>query len=172
MGSPGAWNAFLACAFVAEVMGTMAGFGAATILTPIAAFFMDMKTARLPHTPATLIGGGALSGFVAGLLGTGGAIRSACLLVFGLPKEVYIGTSAAIALIVDATRLPVYLAGGFLPSRMVPVLLGLMAVAFTGAWVGQQLVRRVSATVFQRLVLTMLALMGVKLLVDGWRGLL
>ena len=34
----------VACAFLAEVIGTMAGFGAATILTPIAALFLDMKT--------------------------------------------------------------------------------------------------------------------------------
>jgi len=36
---------FLACAFAAEVIGTMAGFGAATVLTPIASFFMEIKTA-------------------------------------------------------------------------------------------------------------------------------
>jgi len=39
------WALFLACAFGAEVIGTMAGFGAATILTPVAALFMDIKTA-------------------------------------------------------------------------------------------------------------------------------
>jgi uncharacterized membrane protein YfcA len=242
------WPLFLAGAFIAEIIGTMAGFGAATVLTPIAAWFMDIRTAiavvavfhlfgnasrlvffgrhirwriwarfglpgvlcgilgaavasrlpsaaialafgaflliyvwlsvrapsgrRLPDRPLVLTGGGILSGFIAGLLGTGGAIRSACLLVFGLPKEAYIGTSAAIALVVDATRLPVYLAGGFLPPQMAPVLAGLLAAAFSGAWVGQRLVRRVSAAVFRRVVLAMLALMGVKLLVDGWRGLL
>lgn len=43
MASQGTWLLFLACAFAAEVIGTMAGFGAATILTPIAALFMDIK---------------------------------------------------------------------------------------------------------------------------------
>ena len=245
--SPDAWLLFLACAFVAEVIGTMAGFGAATILTPIAMLFMDVKTAiavvacfhlfgnasrlrffgrhihwatwrqfgitgvlfsllgarmtallspamvklalalflllyvagdvawpqraRVPKTPWTLVGGGMVSGFIAGLIGTGGAIRSACLLVFNLPKEVYIGTSAAIALVVDGTRVPVYLLGGFLPQAMVPVLASLVLVAFAGAWLGQRLVRRVPAVIFHRLVLVMLALMGAKLLLDGWREL-
>ena len=41
--SPATWALFLVCAFVAEVIGTMAGFGAATVLTPIAALFMDIK---------------------------------------------------------------------------------------------------------------------------------
>lgn len=243
--SPDAWLLFLGCAFAAEVIGTMAGFGAATILTPIAMLFMDAKTAiavvacfhlfgnasrlrffghdihwamwlqfgitgvlcsllgarmtallppsalklalavflllyvagdvfwpqgaRLPKRPWTLVGGGIVSGFIAGLIGTGGAIRSACLLVFNLPKEAYLGTSAAIALVVDGTRVPVYLLGGFLPPAMVPVLASLVLVAFSGAWLGQRLVRRVSAAVFHRWVLAMLAAMGVKLLLDGWR---
>lgn len=244
------WSAtalLLASAFGAEVIGTMSGFGAATILTPVAAWFLDVKTAialvacfhlfgnasrlvffgrhiswslwtqfgltaiacstlgawltaglsspaislcfgvflllyvaltfvaedrvRLPRHPATLFGGGMLSGFIAGLLGTGGAIRSACLLAFGLPKEVYIGTSASIALIVDATRLPVYVAGGLIPKRFVPLLSALVVVAFAGAWVGQRLVRRVSTVAFRRVILTMLALMGLKLVVEGWQDL-
>ena len=241
------WALFLLGAFVAEVIGTMAGFGAATVLTPIALLFMDAKTAiavvacfhlfgntsrlyffwrsirwatwlqfgltgicfsflgaemtmRLPSSalvllfglfllgyvavsvlapsrmewparPSLLVGGGVASGFIAGLLGTGGAIRSACLLAFRLPKEVYLGTSAAIALAVDSTRVPVYLTGGFLPAAMAPVLASLVAVAFTGAWTGQRLVRRISPALFRRIVLALLALMGVKLVADGWHGL-
>lgn len=237
---------FLCCAFSAEVVGTMAGFGAATILTPVAALFMDIKTAiavvacfhlfgngsrliffgrsvnwrmwrefgitgvlcslagaawasrltsawikalfgafllvyvgfsvaasdrvQLPKTRGALMSGGALSGFIAGLIGTGGAIRSACLLAFGLPTEVYLGTSAGIALMVDATRLPVYLAGGFLPARAWPWLAGLMAVAFTASWLGQRFVRRVSPVALRRFILMMLVLMGCKLLLEGWHG--
>ena len=237
---------FLACAFGAEVIGTIAGFGAATILTPVAAFFLDMKTAiavvacfhlfgnafrvfffnrhiswvfwrqfgliavacslvgarlttrlpssvitlafgafllvyvglsqlashrvQLPQRRSTLIGGGIASGLIAGLIGTGGAIRSACLLAFGLPKEVYIGTSAAIALVVDSTRVPVYLAGQLIPLRMVPLVIGLVGVAFAGAWLGRRLVDRVSAVAFRRLVMGLLALMGLKLFLDGWHG--
>ena len=239
-----AWLLFLTCAFGAEVIGTMAGFGAATILTPIAILFMDVKTAialvacfhlfgnasrllffgryvhaktwvqfgltgvlcsllgaamtahlpseiiqlifglfllvyvgcssslpehvHLPNTPWTLVGGGAASGFIAGLIGTGGAIRSACLLAFGLPRDVYIGTSAAIALIVDATRLPVYLTQHFIPSRMIPLVVSLIGAAFLGAWLGRRLVQRVSTMAFRRFVLAMLALMGLKLVVEGW----
>jgi len=236
---------FLVLAFVAEVIGTMAGFGAATILTPVASLFMDIKTAvalvaffhlfgnssrwyffrphvqwrlvlqfgiagvaasflgaqvaswlspasirvvlgiflilfavleftgvfsmRVPARLETLLIGGILSGFVAGLIGTGGAIRSVSLLAFGLPKEAYIGTSAVIALLVDATRLPVYLARGFLPLRWLPLLVVLTAVAFCGSWLGQRLIRQVSPVRFRRFVLLMLCLMGIKLLADGVR---
>lgn len=247
MESPGAWLLFLLCAFGAEVVGTMAGFGAATILTPVAVLFMDVKTAiaivacfhlfgnasrlvlfrrhlhvrtwgqfgligvafsvlgagmtaqlpsavvqlllggflllyigatvavpagvALPPTRWTLMGGGMASGFVAGLIGTGGAIRSACLLAFGLPREAYLATSAAIALVVDATRLPVYLTSGFMTGDLMPVVASLIGVAVAGAWVGRRLIQRVSVEVFRRFVLAMLAFMGLKLLAEGWRDL-
>ena len=51
------------------------------------------------------------------------------------------------------------------------VLISLMVVAFIGAWIGQRLVRRVSAVIFRRLVMVMLAVMGVKMAVEGWHGL-
>ena len=244
--SPSDGSLFLACAFIAEVIGTTAGFGAATILTPVAVLFMDMKTAiamvavfhlfgsasrlyffgrqidwqiwrwfgltailcsffgarltlelssaaiqlafgifllvyvaislalgerlRLPVAKGVLAAGGVGSGFITGLIGTGGAIRSACLLAFGLRKEIYIGTSAAIALIVDATRIPVYVTGGYLHASSLPWLTGLVVVAFAGAWVGKKIVKRVSQATFHRFVMVLLALMGLKMLLDGWRG--
>ena len=244
--SGGSLVVFLVSAFGAEVIGTMAGFGAATVLTPIASLFLDIKTAvavvacfhlfgnasrlwffgrsinwtivrsfglaavlfsfagaqaaaRLPsnqvrlllggflvvyalleacrltavHVPATnatLLVGGTASGFIAGLLGTGGAIRSVCLLAFGLQKDLYIGTSAVIALVVDATRLPVYVSRQFIPPALGPVILSLTVVAFGGAWLGRRLVQRISPARFQRFVLLMLILMGLKLVIDGLRG--
>ncbi len=237
---------FLCFAFGAEVVGTIAGFGAATILTPIASTFFDIKTAvalvacfhlfgnawrawwfrghqdwrliacfgiagiatsfagasvaarlspaylrlllglfllvyagtelaqaarlKLQPTSTTLIVGGALSGVVAGAIGTGGAIRSACLVVFGLPKERYLGTSALIALLMDATRVPVYLSQGWLPGRMAGALAALSVVAFAGSWLGQRLVKRIAPARFTQMVLVLLLLLGIKLLWDGWRG--
>jgi hypothetical protein len=236
----------LPCAFAAEVIGTMAGFGAATILTPVAALFVDIKSAialvalfhllgnasrlvffgrsvnwriwalfgvtgvvcsllgarvaarmpseaitaafgvfllayvalslsplgrrPLPSAAPTLVGGGAASGFIAGLIGTGGAIRSACLLAFQMPKEAYLGTSAAIALIVDATRLPVYVGSGFLAGVPPALIAGLIPSAFAGAWTGQRLVRNIPPETFRAMVLVLLGLMGVKMLWDGLNG--
>ena len=53
---------------------------------------------------------GALSGFFGGLVGNQGGIRSAALLGFDLPKERFVATATAIALMVDAARMPVYVA--------------------------------------------------------------
>lgn len=243
---PFSWGLFFLGAFGAEVIGTMAGFGAATVLTPIAGFFMSMKTAvavvacfhlfgnasrlvffwrainwrivgqfglpgvlcsiggaqlaasmpsqairillgaflliyataeawrltavRIPASRTALRTGGIASGLIAGMIGTGGAIRSMCLLAFALPKESYLGTSAVIALLVDATRLPVYLTQGFIPHELAWVIAVLIGVAFCGSWLGQRLVRRVPADRFKQFVLMLLGLMGIKLVLDGLQG--
>jgi uncharacterized protein len=50
---------------------------------------------------------GAGSGAFGGLVGNQGGIRSAALLGFNLPREAFVATATAIALAVDAVRLPV-----------------------------------------------------------------
>ena len=52
---------------------------------------------------------GAISGLFGGLVGNQGGIRSAAMLGFDLPKERFVATATAIALFVDAARMPVYL---------------------------------------------------------------
>jgi uncharacterized membrane protein YfcA len=52
---------------------------------------------------------GQLSGFFGGLVGNQGGIRSAALLGFDIPKERFVATATAIALMVDGARMPVYI---------------------------------------------------------------
>lgn len=108
--------------------------------------------------------GGGLSGFLAGLIGTGGALRGAFLTAFGLEKSLYIATAAAIALAVDVTRIPIYFASGFLEARYywyVPVL---FAVAFAGSYVGRSIVGVMPQKIFRQFVLVTLAAIGFKFL--------
>jgi uncharacterized protein len=55
-----------------------------------------------------LSAGGVLSGFFGGLAGMQGALRSAFLIKAGLAKEGYVATGAAIAFLIDVSRLVVY----------------------------------------------------------------
>lgn len=52
--------------------------------------------------------GGLLSGFFGGLAGMQGALRSAFLIKASLTKEAYVATGAAIAFMIDVSRLTVY----------------------------------------------------------------
>ena len=51
---------------------------------------------------------GTVSGAFGGLVGNQGGIRSAAMLGFPISKEAFVATATAIALIVDAVRIPVY----------------------------------------------------------------
>lgn len=110
--------------------------------------------------------GGSLSGFLAGLIGTGGALRGAFLTAFRLPKEQYIATSAVIALAVDATRIPIYFAQGFLSSEFYFAIPILFVIALAGSYVGKQIVKRIPQKSFTRLVLVAIFLIGIKFIFD------
>ena len=114
---------------------------------------------------STVLGGG-LSGFLAGLIGTGGALRGAFLTAFGLPKERYIATAASIALAVDITRIPVYLSQGFLGKDYYWYLPVLLIIAFLGSYIGKQVVRKIPQGNFRKIVLLAILLIGLKFVYD------
>src|SRR3989344_708829 len=120
----------------------------------------------VPASTVNAVIGGALSGFLAGLIGTGGALRGAFLTGFKLPKEKYIATAAAIALAVDLTRIPIYISEGFLKSEYYWYLPILFVVAFAGSFTGKGIVNKIPQKHFRRFVLIALFLIGVKFIFD------
>ena len=111
-----------------------------------------------------------MSGFLAGLIGTGGALRGAFLSAFQLPRDQYLANAAAIAFAVDVTRLPVYFGEGFsksVPWTYYPLLVG---VAWAGAFAGRQLVTRVPQERFRQIVFGLLVLVGLYFTVRWIRG--
>ena len=233
---------FFILAFLAEVIGTMAGFGSSTIFLPLALFFVDFKTALIlvaflhifgnlgritffrrginkklififgiPSIVLTVIGallvnytpqnilklilgifllifsissivkpdlkfkpsnknaiiGGGLSGFLAGLIGTGGALRGAFLTAFNLKKNIYIATAAAIALAVDITRIPIYFGSGFLESKFYIYIPLLFVTAIAGSYTGKKIVDKIPQSSFRKFVLCLIAVISLKFIYDG-----
>lgn len=121
---------------------------------------------KIPGGNVSALTGGALSGFFAGMFGMGGAIRSAFLSAFNLPKAVYIATAGAIGLLVDSTRIATYFAGGAtLPGELWWGLLLLVPVSFLGARVAKGIVGKIPQQRFRVVVAGFLLLIGIKLLV-------
>ena len=121
----------------------------------------------LPPNQKTLVAGGSLSGFLAGLIGTGGALRASFLNGFNLEKVTYIATSASIALATDATRIPVYISQGFLGEQFyyyIPILVGL---AVAGSYVGKKIIGKINQNLFRKLVLIGIILVSIKFVFDG-----
>ena len=109
--------------------------------------------------------GGLLSGFFGGLSGHQGALRSVFLLKAGLSKETFIATGVVITLMVDIPRIAVYSAN--LPRLQAGDGLTLLAAAvlaaFSGAFVGNRLLRKVTLRGIQILVALMLLMISVAL---------
>ena len=122
---------------------------------------------KIKQSPFNTFLGGSVSGFLAGLIGTGGALRGAFLTSFNLPKEKYIATSAFIAIVVDATRIPSYLKEGFLASSYNWYLLFLFPIAIGGSFIGKRIVKKVPQKSFKKVVLIAILLVSIKFIYDG-----
>ncbi len=118
----------------------------------------------LPSGSSLLVFGGALSGFTAGLIGLGGAIRGMFLISTKIEKEVYIATSAAIAFVTDVTRLSVYVINDSLESRYYWFILPLILIAYIGTRFGVRLLKRLPELAVRRAVLIMLVLVGIRMI--------
>jgi uncharacterized membrane protein YfcA len=90
------------------------------------------------------------------------------MLGFDVPKASFVATATAVALCVDAARLPVYLATQW---REIVVIWPLVAIAATGVVVGTALGTRVLGRLrqrtFRRMVAVLLLLLGFYMVLAG-----
>lgn len=237
---------FLALALLAEIAGTLGGFGSSVFFVPIANLFFDFEsvlgitalyhlssnvsklgmfrggvdtrlllTLGVPSLVFAMLGGlatrlvatewlevalsiflmalsawmllrpgwaiaattrnamlgGALSGGMAGLVGTGGAIRGLTMAAFNLPKEIFVATSAAIDLLADVGRALVYWRNGYFHGHDLVYAPLLMVVAIAGTWVGKSLLQHISQEAFRKIALGMVLLISVATLYVAVRAI-
>jgi len=109
---------------------------------------------------------GAASGLFGGLVGNQGGIRSAALLGFDLTKTRFVATATAIALLVDAARMPVYLVVDRVEVAAIwPLVLIATAGVVAGTLAGERLLVRVPERRFRQVVGALILLLGVATLV-------
>lgn len=222
---------FYLLAFVAEVLGTVSGFGSSVLFVPLATYFFDFQTVLgltalfhvfsnvskillfrkgvdkhialylgVPAVIAVVLGafiskfipqdelefalhifllllalfllytqqqkpnasntnlivGGTISGYIAGLVGTGGAVRGITLAAFQIEKEVFIATSALIDFGVDLSRAVVYFFNGFFQDYFIQIVPYLLAISIAGSWAGKRILAHIPDCVFQKVVLVVI----------------
>ena len=123
-------------------------------------FFFFKPAVRLSPNAFTAIAGGGIAGFLAGLIGTGGAIRGLVLAAFDLEKGVFVATSAAIDSGVDLSRMIIYLRSNYLTPGSYWYVPGLLAVAFAGSFVGKVALDKIKQKSFRKIVLALIFLIG------------
>ena len=108
---------------------------------------------KLKMSNKNLVIGGVASGFLAGLVGTGGAIRGLVLASFSLEKNVFLATSALIDLGVDSTRAVIYINNGFFKKEFLITIPFLIAVSILGTWIGKRILAHVNEVLFRYIVI-------------------
>ena len=111
---------------------------------------------------------GALSGALGGLVGNQGGIRTAAMLGFDVPKESFVATSAAIALVVDGARLPVYLATQWRDIAAIWQIVLVLAIGVVaGTAIGTRALTRLPQESFRRVIGVLLIALGLYMTFAG-----
>lgn len=233
---------FIVLALIAEILGTVGGFGSSLFFVPIAAFFLDFhsvlgitalfhvssnitkiaffkkgfdkklvvwvgipalifvtigayfsqyfqyaileialaifliitsvlfiifKTITIKPTIKNSILGGVFSGALAGLVGTGGAIRGITLTAFNLSIQTFIATSAIIDLGIDISRSVVYYLNGYIHKHDIYLIPLLLMASVLGTYIGKLILNHISKEKFKLLVLLLIFITGVLTLIKS-----
>lgn len=119
---------------------------------------------KVSADPKNTIIGGSLSGLLQGLMGIGGPLRGAFLISYGLKKYRYIATLAVIAVAIDLTRIPIYLANNLLEPQYYYYIPPLIIIGVLGSYTGKKIVNRIPQNVFKKIVLIAIAATSVLLI--------
>ncbi len=110
--------------------------------------------------------GGALSGFLGGLSGHQGALRSAFLVRSGLTKEAFIATGVVLACLVDLARITVYARHWEgLSAENWGMTWGVVVASLLGVLAGQKYLKKVTIDTIQKLVAGLIILIALGLAV-------
>lgn len=134
--------------------------GLGVFLVGLSLLFLLKKDLVIKPNRKNAIVGGSLSGFSAGLLGTGGAIRGLTMAAFNLEKNVFIATSAFIDLLIDASRTVVYFFNGFIHRHDLIYVPFLLVIGFVGTSLGKKILKYIPQDKFKKISLSLILLIG------------
>lgn len=113
---------------------------------------------------------GSVSGFLGGLVGNQGSVRTVGLLAYDVSPTAFVATATTVALIVDGARMPVYLAtqGGEI-AALWPILVVATGGVVAGTAAGIRILPQLRKETFRRTVAVLLAALGVAMLISAFR---
>lgn len=130
-------------------------------LVALSLFFLIKSKVVVHAKNKNAIIGGTLSGFSAGLLGTGGAIRGLTMAAFNLEKSVFIATSAFIDFMIDFSRTFVYYNNGYIHKHDLKYVPFLLVIGLIGSYIGKKILAYIPQSKFRKLSLVFILLIGI-----------
>lgn len=115
----------------------------------------------------TLLAGGALTGFLSGLVGSAGPLGAAVFLSLGLPPVAYIASEATTALTLHATKTVVYQSHLSLSAGAWLLALSLGVAMILGTWASKRFIERLHPDRFRLFVTVLLAVIALQMIVFG-----
>ena len=138
-------------------------------LIGLSLIFLIKKNLVVKANNTNAMTGGVISGFSAGLLGTGGAIRGLTMAAFNLEKSAFIATSAFIDFFIDFTRTFVYLHNGYITKDILIYIPFLFAIGIIGTYIGKKLLAYIKQENFRSFSLLLILTIGVITLIAAYR---
>ncbi|MBT8233356.1 MAG: sulfite exporter TauE/SafE family protein [Saprospiraceae bacterium] len=130
-------------------------------LISISLLFLIKQNLVIKQGKVQAITGGVLSGFLAGLLGTGGAVRGLTMAAFNLEKSVFVATSAAIDFAVDFSRSIVYAFNGFIQKEILIYVPFLVIIGWVGTMIGKKILYKIPQENFKKMSLLLILGIGI-----------
>lgn len=127
-------------------------------------YFLLRPDFKVSASKINTVFGGSLSGFLQGLLGIGGPLRGAFLISYNMDKFKYIATLAAIAVIIDAARIPIYFLNNLLEPQFYYFIPILAVIGIAGSYTGKRIVQKISQNIFKKVVLVGIGLASLLLI--------
>ena len=122
---------------------------------------------RMRAGNGVLLGGGAVVGFLSGLVGSAGPLGAAVFLSLNLPPVAYVASEAVTTIAMHGVKTVIYGSRlAFSPSFW-PIALLLGGAMVLGTWAGKRLIERMSVTWFRRFVAGLLVVIAVQMVVAG-----
>ncbi|EID75280.1 sulfite exporter TauE/SafE family protein [Imtechella halotolerans] len=140
--------------------------GLGIFLIGLSVLFLINSHLKVKANKREAVTGGALSGFVAGMLGTGGAIRGLTMAAFNLEKNAFIATSAFIDFFVDLSRSVVYVINGYVTSEVLIYIPFLLVIGIVGTYIGRYILSHISQDSFKKISLILILIIGVTTLLN------
>ena len=174
-GVPALFSAVLGAYLLTYLDGRIASIVIGVILIAFVTLELQPWFQRLLFPRKYIPFGGLLTGFMGGISGQQGAIRSMFLLKSDFDAKQYIATGILIAILIDIARIPTYIIGlsSVSAEQMTKHNLTLVGFgtlcAFTGAWLGAKCIKKTSIRFVRYLLAALMIVIG-SLLIFGVIG--